>query len=69
MKVYEIVYEVEGKDQEITREICYWTAPSLSAASLVAETHAYQYEKDFVSARYILTITQQLPTPIETEEE
>jgi len=69
MKVYEIVYEVEGKDQEITREICYWTAPSLSAASLVAETHAYQYDKDFISGRYVLTITQQLPIPTEDEQE
>jgi hypothetical protein len=69
MEVFEIIYEYSPNDsKEILTERNYWTAPSLVNAALVASRHAEEYEKDLVSIRHVLTITQQLENTDEVSE-
>ena len=61
MKVFEVLFEYcEGDSKEILTERNFWTAPNLLLVSNVASMHAFQYEKELVGVREVLTITQQL---------
>ena len=63
-QVFEILCEYsEGDSKEIISERKYVTAPSLASACVYSAEHAYQYERDLVSVRYVQTITERITEP------
>lgn len=68
MKVFEVTCEYcEGDSKEVITEHQYVTASNNDLATVADyfTKHCYEYEKQLLSVREILTIVQQIETPSE----
>ena len=62
MKVFELLFDYcagtyDSAEKEITREVVYWTG-DFESVSKEAIAHAFQYEKELIGIRDVLTITR-----------
>lgn len=64
MRVFEVIFEVERDNGELENEVGYWSGSDLLTVCKAAHKEGYEYDKQFISARYVLTVVQQhLSTP------
>ena len=63
MKVFEVIEEYEhGKDKEIIQSRKYVIShdDNIKTVTENAAEHCFQYEKELISVRYILTVTEKI---------